>query len=77
MVIKFVFLLTFLFFQLFINNEWHKSKSGKTFETINPATEKCIADIQCAGKEDVELAVKAARNAFKYVPYTQKNRNAC
>uniref|UniRef100_A0A1I8QDB6 Aldehyde dehydrogenase domain-containing protein n=1 Tax=Stomoxys calcitrans TaxID=35570 RepID=A0A1I8QDB6_STOCA len=54
-----------LYTGLFINNEWHKSKTGKTFETINPTTEKSIADIQCAGKEDVDIAVKAARNAFK------------
>ncbi|XP_037813906.1 aldehyde dehydrogenase, mitochondrial [Lucilia sericata] len=54
-----------LYTGLFINNEWHKSKSGKTFETINPTTEKAIAEIQCAGKEDVDLAVKAARDAFK------------
>jgi len=54
-----------LYTGLFINNEWHKSKSGKTFQTLNPATTKPIADIQCSGKEDVELAVKAARQAFK------------
>ncbi|XP_061395852.1 aldehyde dehydrogenase, mitochondrial-like [Musca vetustissima] len=54
-----------LYTGLFINNEWHKSKSGKTFETINPSIEKSIAEIQCAGKEDVNLAVQAARNAFK------------
>lgn len=53
--------------QIFINNEWHRSKSGKTFETLNPTTEQKIADIQYAGKEDVDLAVIAARNAFKWV----------
>lgn len=56
-----------LSFQVFINNEWHKSKSGKTFETINPTTEESIAEIQCGEKEDIELAVKAARDAFKWV----------
>lgn len=52
---------------MFINNEWHKSKSGKTFETINPTTEESIAEIQCGGEEDINLAVKAARDAFKWV----------
>ncbi|XP_017478932.1 PREDICTED: aldehyde dehydrogenase, mitochondrial-like [Rhagoletis zephyria] len=54
-----------LYTGLFINNEWHKSKSGKTFPSINPTTEKQVAEIQCAGKEDVDIAVQAARNAFK------------
>lgn len=53
--------------QLFINNEWHKSKSGKTFATINPTTEQPIAEIQAAGKEDIDIAVHAARQAFKWV----------
>ncbi len=32
--------------QLFINNEWHNSASGKTFETKNPATLQVNATIQ-------------------------------
>ncbi|KAM8714740.1 hypothetical protein ACLKA7_001148 [Drosophila subpalustris] len=54
-----------LYTGLFINNEWHKSKSGNTFGTINPTTEQTIAEVQSAGKEDVDFAVKAARQAFK------------
>ncbi|XP_068140767.1 aldehyde dehydrogenase, mitochondrial [Drosophila tropicalis] len=54
-----------LYTGLFINNEWHKSKSGKTFKTINPSTEQPIAEIQTGGKEDIDIAVKAARQAFK------------
>lgn len=34
-----------LLFQLFINNEWVKAVSGKTFKTINPATGDVIAEI--------------------------------
>lgn len=51
--------------QLFINNEWYKSKSGEIFPSVNPATGKEIAQIQAAGKEDVDRAVAAAREAFK------------
>jgi len=40
------------------------STSGRTFTTENPATEKTIATIQYAGKEDVEIAVKNANAAF-------------
>lgn len=59
------FLILSHLLQLFINNEWHKSKSGKTFATINPSTEQTIAEVQAAGKEDIDIAVHAARHAFK------------
>ncbi|XP_037950647.1 aldehyde dehydrogenase, mitochondrial-like [Teleopsis dalmanni] len=54
-----------LYTGIFINNEWHRSKSGKTFPSVNPTTAQNIAEIQCAGKEDIDIAVQAARNAFK------------
>jgi aldehyde dehydrogenase (NAD+) len=55
--------------QLLIDGKFVNSKSGKTFKTINPATEKPIADIQEADKEDVELAVGAAKEAFENGPW--------
>jgi acyl-CoA reductase-like NAD-dependent aldehyde dehydrogenase len=51
--------------QLFINNEFVNSLSGKTFPTYNPATEEEIAQVQEANEADVDLAVKAARKAFE------------
>lgn len=51
--------------QLFINNEWHNSESGRVFPVINPTTAEKICDIQEADKADVDKAVKAARAAFK------------
>ena len=51
--------------QLFINNEFVNSVSGKTFPTYNPATEEVIAQVQEADAADVDLAVKAARKAFQ------------
>jgi aldehyde dehydrogenase (NAD+) len=53
------------FTQIFINNEWHNSVSGKTFPTINPATGEKIVDVQEGDKADVDKAVKAAQDAFK------------
>ena len=50
---------------LFINNEFIKAKSGKTFDAINPATGKVICEVQEAGDEDVDIAVAAARTAFE------------
>lgn len=50
---------------IFINNEWHKSVSGKQFPTVNPATGEVICMVEEGDKADVELAVKAARAAFQ------------
>jgi len=50
--------------QLFINNQFVNSKSGKTFPDINPSTGAKIADIQEGDKADVDIAVAAARKAF-------------
>jgi aldehyde dehydrogenase (NAD+) len=49
---------------LFINNDFVKAKSGKTFDAINPATSKVICPVQEASDEDVDIAVSAARAAF-------------
>ncbi|KAL8900939.1 MAG: hypothetical protein Q9192_000821 [Flavoplaca navasiana] len=50
---------------LFINNEFVKSKSGEKITSINPSDESEIASVYAAGTEDVDIAVAAARNAFK------------
>ncbi|XP_072050604.1 aldehyde dehydrogenase 1A1-like [Amphiura filiformis] len=51
--------------QIFINNEFVNSVSGNTFPTVNPTTAEKICDVQETDKADVDLAVKAAREAFK------------
>jgi aldehyde dehydrogenase (NAD+) len=50
--------------KMLIDNKWVDSVSGKTFETINPATGEAIAQVAEADAADVDLAVKAARKAF-------------
>ncbi|KAI1620193.1 aldehyde dehydrogenase domain-containing protein [Exophiala viscosa] len=50
---------------LFIDNQFVKSSSGKTFETIDPSTEEKIVDLYEADADDVDIAVKAARAAFE------------
>merc|ERR1712130_819423 len=50
--------------QIFINNEWVNSASGKSFPTVNPATGETICSVQEGDKADIELAVAAARKAF-------------
>jgi len=50
---------------LFINGRHEPARSGKTFQTINPATGKVLAEVADGGAEDIDLAVKAARRAFE------------
>ena len=50
--------------KLLIDGQWRDSVSGKTFETINPATEEVIAEVAKGDAADIDLAVKAARKAF-------------
>lgn len=54
-------------YDLFIGGKWVKPSSGKYFKTINPATEEVLAEIAEANQADVDLAVKAARKAYKEV----------
>ncbi|KAA3659861.1 MAG: aldehyde dehydrogenase family protein [Calditrichaeota bacterium] len=50
--------------KLFINGKWMAGKSGKFFDTINPANGEKLAELTEANTEDVDRAVKAARKAF-------------
>lgn len=54
-------------YELFINGKWQKPKSGKYFDTINPANEQKLARIAEASEADVDAAVKAARKAYDTV----------
>src|SRR5882757_6812166 len=54
-------------YDLFINGKFVPPVKGKYFDTINPATEKKIAEVASATAEDVDKAVKAARNAYNNV----------
>ena len=50
--------------ECFIDGKWRPAASGKTFETVNPATEEVICEVAEGDKEDIDAAVKAARRAF-------------
>jgi len=53
-------------FKNFINGEWVGAKSGKTLENRNPAnTDESIGEFPLSGPEDVDVAVTAARSAYK------------
>jgi len=51
-------------YQLFIGGKFVAPRSGKYFDSINPATEEKLAEIAEADAHDVDLAVKAARRAY-------------
>ncbi len=51
----------------FINGQFVKPAGGKYFPTINPATEKQIAEVALGDARDIDKAVKAARNAYEKV----------
>lgn len=53
-------------FQNFIDGKWVDAISGKTFENRNPANwDEVVGTFPKSGKEDVEVAVRAARRAFE------------
>ncbi|MEO7823353.1 MAG: aldehyde dehydrogenase family protein, partial [Gemmatimonadaceae bacterium] len=49
---------------LFIGGKFVSPKSGKYFESINPATEQVLAEIAHADSTDVDKAYQAAQKAF-------------
>ncbi|WP_368910945.1 aldehyde dehydrogenase family protein [Proteus vulgaris] len=52
-------------YKMLIGGEWVSSTSHKTTKTYSPATGELLSEYQSGSAEDVELAVSAARNAFK------------
>ncbi|KAF5199502.1 Aldehyde dehydrogenase protein [Thalictrum thalictroides] len=54
------------FTKLFINGQFVDAVSGKTFETIDPRSGEVIARVAEGDKEDIDLSVKAAREAFDH-----------
>src|SRR6476619_2028581 len=54
-------------YDLFIDGEWKKPSGKKYFDTINPATEEKLSEVAEANEADVDLAVRAARNAYEKV----------
>src|SRR5208337_346480 len=63
--------------RLLIGGEWVPAASGKEFDAINPATGETIARIAEGDAEDVDRAVRAARQAFegewsRWTPYDRQ-----
>ncbi len=53
-------------FKNYINGQWVDAKSGKTFFNINPAnTDDIIGEFALSDKDDVDIAVASAKEAFR------------
>jgi phenylacetaldehyde dehydrogenase len=57
--------------QMLIDGKWVNAVSGKTFPTYNPATGEVLAQVAEGDKQDVDIAVKAARKAFESGPWSR------
>ena len=62
--------------QSYINGQWTKSSSGKTFPVTDPSTGKKIADVTDMNIDDLKIAIDAAYEAFQgYKEFTAKKRS--
>jgi phenylacetaldehyde dehydrogenase len=57
--------------KMLINGKWVEALSGQTFATYNPATGEVLAHVAEGNHEDIDRAVKAARNAFETGRWSQ------
>jgi aldehyde dehydrogenase (NAD+) len=51
-------------YDLFIGGKFTAPRSGKYFDSINPATEEVLAEIALANQADVDAAYQAGQKAF-------------
>lgn len=59
--------------QFFIDGEWQTLSDRPTMDLVNPATEQVSGKLHLGNEDDVDRAVKAARNAFPGFAATSLN----
>ncbi len=59
----------------FVDGKFRKG-SGPMMETVNPATGKVLARISTAGPDDVDFAVRKAREAFERGEWSRAHPSA-
>ncbi|KAI4158728.1 MAG: hypothetical protein LQ342_007194 [Letrouitia transgressa] len=62
--------------QCYVNGEWVKAKTGKTFEVKDPGTGKTIGTCPECSKEDIDEAIKVAAAAFPFFRKTTGRERA-
>ncbi|WOK05132.1 NAD-dependent succinate-semialdehyde dehydrogenase [Imperialibacter roseus] len=61
----------------YVNGQWVRAASGKTFDVTNPATGEVLASVTDMGREDTRKAIDAANAAWPaYRNLTAKERSA-
>jgi acyl-CoA reductase-like NAD-dependent aldehyde dehydrogenase len=61
-------------YKLYVDGQFRDSQSGKSLESINPATEAPWARIARADRTDTEAAIRAARKAFDEGPWPRMSQ---
>ena len=56
----------------YINGEWIKPNSHEEITVVDPATEENCAVITLGNKIDIDMAVKAAKNAYETLAFSSK-----
>ncbi|HBS99773.1 MAG TPA: aldehyde dehydrogenase [Citreicella sp.] len=51
--------------QAFVDGSFRPAKSGRTFDSVNPATGALLGKLAACGPDDVDFAVQKARDAFE------------
>jgi phenylacetaldehyde dehydrogenase len=57
--------------RMLIGGKWVEALSGKTFKTYDPSNGDVLATVAEGDRQDVDLAVKAARQAFESGPWPE------
>lgn len=57
--------------RLLIDGKWVPARSGRVFDTYDPGTGRVIARVAEGDAADIDLAVKAARQAFESGPWSR------
>ena len=60
-------------YQFYANNEWHNPSSGDWFDSYNPTIGEVWAQMPRCNESDVDVAVRAAHEAFTNGPWGKMN----
>ena len=58
--------------KFYINGVWVDPLGSETIEVINPSDESIIGSISAGTKEDIDVAVASAKEAFKTFGFSSK-----
>src|SRR5690349_445692 len=59
-------------YEMWVNGQWVGARSGATRELRDPGDSSAVASVPESGREDVTLAIDAAREAFDRGPWRKQ-----